>query len=129
MLVSLSCLFYYCPWRFPLSSTACVLRLIHVMWQENYLKARPAKPRKLDGPEHSLKQLELMSKASRAISDGDLVDRIIHRFVLVLLIFSPPVSGRLLCVDIFADAVLLSAARNNIGPWCLSIRVATRSVD
>jgi hypothetical protein len=44
----------------------------------------------LNGPEHSPKQLELMSKASRAISDGDLVDRMIHGSVLVLLIFSPP---------------------------------------
>jgi hypothetical protein len=54
------------------------------------VKAQPAKLRNLTGPEHSLKQLELISKALKAISDGDLVDWMIHGSVLVLLIFLPP---------------------------------------
>ena|SRR5882762_7232510 len=46
--------------------------------QENYLKTQPAKIRNLDGPPQILKQLELMDKAASSISDGDLVDALIH---------------------------------------------------
>ncbi|KAG6906768.1 hypothetical protein DXG01_012244 [Tephrocybe rancida] len=46
--------------------------------QENYLKTQPAKIRDLDGPEKVLKQLELMDRAASSISDGDLVDALIH---------------------------------------------------
>ncbi|KII83418.1 hypothetical protein PLICRDRAFT_148179 [Plicaturopsis crispa FD-325 SS-3] len=46
--------------------------------QENYLKTQPARVRNLDGPEKVLKQLELMDKAASSISDGDLVDSLIH---------------------------------------------------
>lgn len=53
-------------------------RFVH---QENYLKTQPAKIRDLDGPEKALKQLELMDRAASSISDGDLVDALIHGYV------------------------------------------------
>ncbi|KZT74614.1 DNA replication factor C, large subunit, partial [Daedalea quercina L-15889] len=46
--------------------------------QENYLKTQPARVKNLDGPEKTLKQLELMDRAAASISDGDLVDSLIH---------------------------------------------------
>ena len=46
--------------------------------QENYLKTTPARSRSLDGVEKTLKDLRLMERASAAISDGDLVDSLIH---------------------------------------------------
>ncbi|KAG6878672.1 hypothetical protein C0992_007686 [Termitomyces sp. T32_za158] len=46
--------------------------------QENYLKTQPSKLRDLDGPEKVLKQLEIMDRAASSISDGDLVDALIH---------------------------------------------------
>ncbi|KAF4616049.1 hypothetical protein D9613_011358 [Agrocybe pediades] len=46
--------------------------------QENYLKTQPARVRNLDGPEKVLKELYLMDKAASSISDGDLVDALIH---------------------------------------------------
>ncbi len=48
------------------------------LWQENYLKTEPAKVRNLSGPEKTLTQLRLMEKASSSLSDGDLVDALIH---------------------------------------------------
>ncbi|EED84404.1 predicted protein, partial [Postia placenta Mad-698-R] len=49
--------------------------------QENYLKTQPAKIRNIDGPEKILKQLQLMDKAASSISDGDLVDSLIHGYI------------------------------------------------
>ncbi|KAJ8516409.1 hypothetical protein ONZ45_g6270 [Pleurotus djamor] len=46
--------------------------------QENYLKTQPARVRNLDGPEKDLKLLNLMDRAASSISDGDLVDALIH---------------------------------------------------
>ncbi|KAH9978130.1 replication factor RFC1 C terminal domain-containing protein [Lactifluus volemus] len=46
--------------------------------QENYLKTNPSRVRDLDGPRKALKQLKLMEKAAESISDGDLVDSLIH---------------------------------------------------
>ncbi|KAH7927047.1 DNA replication factor C, large subunit, partial [Leucogyrophana mollusca] len=46
--------------------------------QENYLKTQPVKVRHLEGPPKILKQLELMDQAASSISDGDLVDALIH---------------------------------------------------
>ncbi|KAF9457260.1 replication factor RFC1 C terminal domain-containing protein [Collybia nuda] len=46
--------------------------------QENYLKTQPARLRGLEGPEKTLKELELMDRAASSISDGDLVDALIH---------------------------------------------------
>ncbi|WOO84678.1 Replication factor C subunit 1 [Vanrija pseudolonga] len=46
--------------------------------QEHYIKTNPAALTNLDGPEKSMKNLELISKAADWISDGDLVDRMIH---------------------------------------------------
>ncbi|KAJ6516502.1 replication factor RFC1 C terminal domain-containing protein [Mycena sanguinolenta] len=46
--------------------------------QENYLKTQPARLRNYDGPMVQLKTLELMDKAASSISDGDLVDALIH---------------------------------------------------
>ena len=46
--------------------------------QENYLKTQPSRIRNLDGPEKTLKHLELMDKAASSLSDGDIVDSLIH---------------------------------------------------
>lgn len=46
--------------------------------QENYLKTYPAKLKSDVGPEKELKHLMLMDKAASSISDGDLVDALIH---------------------------------------------------
>lgn len=55
-----------------------VQNLIYVHRQENYLKTQPAKLKNETGPELALKHLELMDKAASSISDGDLVDALIH---------------------------------------------------
>ncbi|PPQ72055.1 LOW QUALITY PROTEIN: hypothetical protein CVT26_006737 [Gymnopilus dilepis] len=46
--------------------------------QENYLKTQPARARNMDGPEKTMKELQLMDRAASSISDGDLVDALIH---------------------------------------------------
>ena len=46
--------------------------------QENYLKTQPARLKNEVGPEKEVKHLELMDKAASSISDGDLVDSLIH---------------------------------------------------
>lgn len=53
--------------------------------QENYLKTQPSRIRNLDGPEKELKYLQLMEKASESLSDGDLVDALIHGLVYCIL--------------------------------------------
>lgn len=52
-----------------------------IVSQENYLKTNPSRVRDLDGPRKALKQLKLMEKASESISDGDLVDSLIHGYI------------------------------------------------
>ena len=49
-----------------------------LMLQENYLGTRPAAAGSYSGREHNLKVLELTERAASSISDGDLVDRMIH---------------------------------------------------
>jgi hypothetical protein len=49
-------------------------------FKENYLKALPNKVKNLDGPPKILKHLELMDKAASSISDGDLIDSLIHGY-------------------------------------------------
>ena len=52
----------------------------HLMIQENYLKASPdlARSEGNNPKELNLKKLELAEKASESISNGDLVDAMIH---------------------------------------------------
>ncbi|KAJ5223825.1 Replication factor C subunit 1 [Penicillium chermesinum] len=50
----------------------------YLMLQENYLKTRPAIAGQFQGKEQKLKELELAEQAAASISDGDLVDRMIH---------------------------------------------------
>lgn len=50
----------------------------YLMLQENYLKTQPALASAYHGQERSLKLLDLAEKAASSISDGDLVDRMIH---------------------------------------------------
>ncbi|RMZ89435.1 hypothetical protein DV736_g3345, partial [Chaetothyriales sp. CBS 134916] len=51
----------------------------YLMLQENYLKSTPSLLSNYPNPkERNLKYLELAEKASESISDGDLVDRMIH---------------------------------------------------
>ncbi|KAJ5604476.1 hypothetical protein N7510_009630 [Penicillium lagena] len=50
----------------------------YLMLQENYLKTRPTLASNYHGREQKLKLLELADNAASSISDGDLVDRMIH---------------------------------------------------
>ncbi|RAH79552.1 chromosome transmission fidelity factor [Aspergillus japonicus CBS 114.51] len=50
----------------------------YLMVQENYLKTRQTLASGYQGREQRLKQLELIDNAASSISDGDLVDRMIH---------------------------------------------------
>ncbi|KAL4992300.1 replication factor RFC1 C terminal domain-containing protein [Aspergillus falconensis] len=50
----------------------------YLMLQENYLRTKPARANNYEGKEHKLKLLELAENAASSISDGDLVDRMIH---------------------------------------------------
>ncbi|KAL4867707.1 replication factor RFC1 C terminal domain-containing protein [Aspergillus spectabilis] len=50
----------------------------YLMLQENYLRTRPTPANDYDGRERKLKLLELADNAASSISDGDLVDRMIH---------------------------------------------------
>lgn len=49
-----------------------------LMLQENYLRTNPAAASKYQGRERKLKLLEIADNAAQSISDGDLVDRMIH---------------------------------------------------
>ena len=50
-----------------------------LMIQENYLTSKPMRVQNSDSPkEHRLKVMRLVDQAAEAISDGDLVDRMIH---------------------------------------------------
>ncbi|KAL8698828.1 MAG: hypothetical protein Q9201_006362, partial [Fulgogasparrea decipioides] len=49
-----------------------------LMLQENYLGTKPMLANQYSGKECNLKLLELTDKAAESISDGDLVDRMIH---------------------------------------------------
>ncbi|TVY41592.1 Replication factor C subunit [Lachnellula subtilissima] len=49
-----------------------------LMIAENYLKVKPSRANNLSGREQNLKALELVDQAAQSISDGDLVDRMIH---------------------------------------------------
>lgn len=50
----------------------------HLMVQENYLKTNPVLAGNYHGKERSFKLLELAENAASSLSDGDLVDRMIH---------------------------------------------------
>ncbi|KAK6359404.1 hypothetical protein TWF696_000564 [Orbilia brochopaga] len=50
----------------------------YLMIQDNYLKPNPQRLSSLQGAERRLKWLELADKAAESISDGDLVDAMIH---------------------------------------------------
>lgn len=50
----------------------------YLMLQENYLKAQPSLASSYHGKERDMKLLELFDNAASSISDGDLVDRMIH---------------------------------------------------
>jgi len=50
----------------------------YLMLQENYLGTNPIAAGKYQGRERHLKLLELADNAAESISDGDLVDRMIH---------------------------------------------------
>jgi replication factor C subunit 1 len=54
-----------------------------LMLQENYLKSTPDKARNAGNPkEMNLKALELAERASESISNGDLVDAMIHGYLM-----------------------------------------------
>ncbi|KAI1132531.1 replication factor RFC1 C terminal domain-containing protein [Nemania abortiva] len=52
----------------------------YLMIQENYIRTKPAALGQCQGDKrgHNLKYLEMMDRAAESISDGDLVDRMIH---------------------------------------------------
>ena len=47
------------------------------------MKTDPSRTRNLVGPDQTVRHLELMDKAASSISDGDLVDALIHGFVFL----------------------------------------------
>jgi replication factor C subunit 1 len=61
--------------------------------QENYLKTIPARSRNYDGPEKALKELRLMDQAASSISDGDIVDAMIHGCVSLVCMSRSRVSN------------------------------------
>lgn len=72
----------HCLYRFVVEFASGLLSL--TLWiQENYLRTDPSRTRNLVGPDQTLKHLELMDKAASSISDGDLVDALIHGFVFL----------------------------------------------
>lgn len=80
-------LYFHDPSFVPLFMQVCSL-LSWTVWfphitiqQENYLKTQPSRIRNTDGPEKTLKHLELMYKAAESLSDGDIVDSLIHGLV------------------------------------------------
>jgi replication factor C subunit 1 len=56
----------------------------YLMIQENYLKTNPARASTYSGKLKNLKLLELADNAAESISDGDLVDALIHGYVIEL---------------------------------------------
>lgn len=50
----------------------------YLMLQENYLKTKMSRPANVPAKQMNLKLLELAEQAAESISDGDLVDRMIH---------------------------------------------------
>ena len=76
------------PQMFSASSTATLNdktelyfndhEMSYLMLQENYLKTQPSLASNEKGKERDMKLLELMDNAAFSISDGDLVDRMIH---------------------------------------------------
>ncbi|KAH7061256.1 replication factor RFC1 C terminal domain-containing protein [Macrophomina phaseolina] len=52
--------------------------LSYLMLQENYLGTNPIRAANYQGKDRNLKLLELVDNAAESISDGDLVDRMIH---------------------------------------------------
>ncbi|KKY21405.1 putative chromosome transmission fidelity factor [Phaeomoniella chlamydospora] len=50
----------------------------YLMLQENYLKTTPVRANATNGKERAYKLLEIYDNAAESISDGDLVDRMIH---------------------------------------------------
>ncbi|OAP55551.1 hypothetical protein AYL99_10524 [Fonsecaea erecta] len=76
------------PQMFAASSTATLNdktelyfndhEMSYLMLQENYLKTNPALASSYNGKERAMKLLELADNAAASISDGDLVDRMIH---------------------------------------------------
>lgn len=77
---------------------------VPLFMQENYLKTSPQRTRGLDGPEKAMEDLKLMDQAASSISDGDLVDALIHGFVFRL---RSPLS-----------AIDSDTGPSNIGPSC-----------
>ncbi|KAJ9118684.1 hypothetical protein QFC22_003904 [Naganishia vaughanmartiniae] len=51
---------------------------VPLFMQENYIKQRPIRAGVGNGPETQMELLNLFSKAADSISDGDLIDRLIH---------------------------------------------------
>ena len=76
------------PQMFSASSTATLNdktelyfndhEMSYLMLQENYLKTQPSLAASYSGKERDMKLLELVDNAATSLSDGDLVDRMIH---------------------------------------------------
>ena len=61
----------------------------HLMIQENYLRTNPDRAHIQGNPkEINLKKLELAEKASESISNGDLVDAMIHGYPFPTILHS-----------------------------------------
>lgn len=77
--------------------------LMPLFVQQNYLSNTFSKSSQLQGEEQKMKRLELASKAADAISDGDLVDGLIHQYVLSIFAsirFFTDIPFSLVCVTL-----------------------------
>lgn len=81
--------------------------------QENYLKTEPSKLKNESGPEKSLRHLQLMYRAASSISDGDLVDALIHGYANFLF-----ASSLLVTHTHTDDDGMMILARSNTGRSC-----------
>jgi replication factor C subunit 1 len=52
--------------------------LLPLFVQENYLKHKYARAQGMGGRQAAFKKMEITSKAADCISDGDMIDRMIH---------------------------------------------------
>lgn len=70
------------------------------------MKIDPVRAKNLDGPEQAMKKIELLEKAASSVSDGDLVDAMIHSYVHGIFI-------------LYARSQIEISGQSSIGHLCL----------
>lgn len=79
------------PYMFSASSKATLTDKLEIYFhdfsimplfvQENYLKHNFSRASSMQGREAELKKIDLVARAAESISDGDILDSLIHRSV------------------------------------------------